>query len=1067
MKTLGIDLGPNSIGWALVEESDHPRLIDVGVRVFPEGVDNYDTSKELSRNEQRRNARMMRRQILRRRNRKRKVSAALVEAGLLPTDPHARQTLLRSDPFALRQRALIERLDPYDIGRVIYHLNQRRGFLSLRKTEAKADKEVEGMLAQINELERRMAGRTLGQTLFDDQHPSGAAKADPLVRLRGQHTRRSMIEGELLRIWEFQSKFHPELLSEGILYGSVGRQSAMRPREPIARDHPKTPLQQFGVHGLLFHQRPIYWPRSMIGACELEKGKRRCARADRAAQWFRILQEVNNLRYIDPGANEERALNEEQRKDLVAELAKRSEMTFDQVRRALGLVDSVRFNLERGDRSKLKGHETDSRLSHKSAFGPGWHQLAEKTKDGIVRELIHAELNENEARERLLAGGFGLTPDQVERLLTVQLPSGYVRFSLTAIEKLLPHLERGLVLMGKTDAEASALHAAGYLRRDELTRRIFERELPPLNKIHSGPLADLANPVVKAALYQLRKVVNAIVRAHGKPDAVHIEMARSIRMGLEARRRYNQRVQERGRERDEIARFLRENGVSVTRDAITKYQLWKQQGGYCIYSGTQIGFRDLFDGAVHVDHILPRSQTLDDSQMNKVVCLGSANDKKRQRSPYQWLASDPDQYNAVLQRAQSLPFPKRQRFIQKELDLDDFIQRQLVDTGYISRLAVNYLQMLIDQAHQVQGRKGQFTAELRHQWGLETVLEELPDSPAWHTKTSLRPGEKNRADHRHHAIDAIVVALTNRSRLQHLARMIEAGGVRATGEALPEPWPDLRDSVVARVKAVNISHAVRRGVRGALHEDTFYGPVRQPISGKPVEGQFVVRKPVESLSLAEIERVRDKGIRDLIIRQLGEAGIVFGRGQQKSSPKAFAEALADLHMTARDGRKIPIRRVRVLKSDLTIRPIRAGRHDEAFVRPGATHHLCLFEWEEPDAKGRRTKVRGAVFVTMLEARQRIKLAQPVIQKTHPSRADARFIMSLSGGELVLARWKGCSQPLLLTFKTAASTQGQIYFALHTDGRRSADQTKYVCNCNTIEATKVTVDPLGRIRWAND
>jgi hypothetical protein len=104
---------------------------------------------------------------------------------------------------------------------------------------------------------------------------------------------------------------------------------------------------------------------------------------------------------------------------------------------------------------------------------------------------------------------------------------------------------------------------------------------------------------------------------------------------------------------------------------------------------------------------------------------------------------------------------------------------------------------------------------------------------------------------------------------------------------------------------------------------------------------------------------------------------------------------------------------------------------------------------------------------MLEARQRIKLGQPVIQRAHPSRPDARFIMSLSSGELVLARWKGNPEPLLLTFKTAASTQGQIYFAQHTDARRSADQTKYVCNCNTIDARKVTVDPLGRIRWAND
>ena len=71
---LGLDLGPNSIGWALVNDEpkspSESKLINLGVRVFPEGVDNFDTSKELSRSEDRRIARGMRRQIRRRANRR-------------------------------------------------------------------------------------------------------------------------------------------------------------------------------------------------------------------------------------------------------------------------------------------------------------------------------------------------------------------------------------------------------------------------------------------------------------------------------------------------------------------------------------------------------------------------------------------------------------------------------------------------------------------------------------------------------------------------------------------------------------------------------------------------------------------------------------------------------------------------------------------------------------------------------------------------------------------------------------------------------------------------------------
>jgi hypothetical protein len=130
------------------------------------------------------------------------------------------------------------------------------------------------------------------------------------------------------------------------------------------------------------------------------------------------------------------------------------------------------------------------------------------------------------------------------------------------------------------------------------------------------------------------------------------------------------------------------------------------------------------------------------------------------------------------------------------------------------------------------------------------------------------------------------------------------------------------------------------------------------------------------------------------------------------------------------------------------------------VKPGSTHHLCIFEFEE-----RGKKKREAVFVTMLEATKRLKSGERVICRKHPERPDARFIMSLSSREMVLANWKG--EQKLLVFKTAASTQGQLYFVEHTDARRAGGQTKFVATANSLDARKVTVDPLGRIRWAND
>lgn len=1058
---MGIDLGPNSIGWALVDDGEERRLIDCGVRVFPEGVDAFDTAKESSRNEQRRTARMMRRQILRRRRRRRRVTEALVEAGLLPENAEARRLALATDPYPVRDRAIRERLEPFEIGRVLYHLNQRRGFLSLRKSEAARKKEVSGMLKEMDGLKNELGERTLGQYLLSLQHDAAGGSSGP-VRLRGRHTRREMIEDEFLRIWKHQRTFHPDLLTDGVLYGSVGAQDASHPRPPMPRDASRTWLQQFGLHGLVFHQRPIYWPRSMIGMCELEKGARRCPRADRAAQRFRMLQELNNLRWEDPLTHEERGLDAEQRAALLDYLARHDKLEFDRMRKLLGFIDSVKFNLERGDRKSIKGHETDRRVA--KAFGEGWFDLPDATRDGVVRELIHADLDEAAAQRRLQSD-YRLASEVVERLLRVDLPAGYVRFSRRAIEKLLPHLERGLVLMGKTDREESAMHAAGYCRPDEITRRLFDR-LPSLDQIRSGPLADLPNPVVKAALYELRRVVNAIVREHGKPDAIHVEMARSLKMSHVKRQEYSARVQERGRERDQVASLLREKGLSVSREAILRYQLWQEQDHRCVYSGRAISFEQLYGGEIDVDHILPYSRTLDDSQSNKVVCFRDANRDKGQRSPAEWLAgSDPARLEQILQHARSLPWTKRRRLSQKEVVLDEFIARQLVDTGYIARLAVVYLKLIIDADHDVQGRKGEYTAELRHQWGLDNILQELPDSPAWQARNDLRPGEKNRADHRHHAIDAIVIALTNRSRLHHLARIRREGGVRVTGERLPDPWTDFRQSVLDRIRAVNVSHRVRRGVRGALHEDTFYGPVRDRRTGQPQPEQFVVRKPLDALSLNEIERIRDAGIRRLVMRRLEEHGIAFGRGAEGVSPKRFQEALRDLRMPS----GVPIRRVRVLRKDGTICPIRAGRRDEAWVKPGKTHHLCIFEWDENDRRGRTRTVRDAVFVTMLEARRRIHLGQPIVQRVHPQRPDARFVLSLSPGELVLGTIGESASMRVWLLKTSVATEQKLTFASATDARKSRDYQQFRCTINTLGADvrKVTVDPLGRIRWAND
>ena len=155
---LGLDVGANSIGWALVavEEGRPARSAAAGVRVFAAGVEgDIASGRDQSRAKTRREARLRRRMLERRGRRLDKLGHLLQQAGLLPagdlTSADAAMRFFadldrslfpeqarRADPhvlpYRLRARALDEGLTPYELGRALYHLAQRRGFASNRRT---------------------------------------------------------------------------------------------------------------------------------------------------------------------------------------------------------------------------------------------------------------------------------------------------------------------------------------------------------------------------------------------------------------------------------------------------------------------------------------------------------------------------------------------------------------------------------------------------------------------------------------------------------------------------------------------------------------------------------------------------------------------------------------------------------------------------------------------------------------------------------------------------------------------------------------------------------------------
>ena len=1042
---LGLDIGSNSIGWALARDGGEDVIgpIAMGARVFPEGVDRDQTGGEVSKNEERRVKRGMRRQTTRRARRKKRLRLALIHAGLFPADPAQQKQLLDStDPYSLRSKALAEPLTPYELGRLLMHLNQRRGFLSNRKSDG-GKKETSETLEKISALATEMGENTLGQHLAQIHQ-------DPHARLRGRHTRRDMFLTEFEKIWDAQKAFHPSLLTDKL---KLGRHAALKyPHEPIPHSKAVSLLDEFGLHGLIFFQRPMYWPASVVGRCELEPRENRAPRADRRFQLFRILQEVNHLRIIGQNGDQ-RPLNDIQRTKLIQLLSTSADAPFDKIRKTLDLLEGELLNLERGERKKLDGHKTDALLSKPKFFGKNWAKLPDQTRNEIVQSLIH---DEEETILLKAQNNWNCPPELSETLAKTLLPEGYASFSIKAIEKLTPYLEKGMVLMANDETD-SALHAAGYLRRDQ-------KVVNPRQTLPDLP-DDITNPLVRQALRQVRKLIHCVIREHGMPDAIHIELAREVHGGAEQRANTTRKMRENETRRDAARKAIEALGYKPSREAVTRYLLWKDQKEHCLYSGRAISTVQLFGGEIDIDHILPYPRSLDDSQSNKVVCFREENQAKGDRTPYEWLAlSHPAKYEAILQRTKALPpharLAKLDRVSRKELELNEFINRQLTDTAYITRKVHEYLRQLGTDVVCV---KGQHTAELRHLWGINELLRD--------DGLNL----KNREDHRHHAVDALVIALTNRSTLQSLSRYWKARSEFARDQQrrtqLAPPSGSFRDDVQALVDQIIVSHKPRRRVAGALHEETIYGPTHKPEKGKPgdrghaknwteTEGTFVLRKQLTSLTPAEVLKIRDEQVKTLVINRLKQHGID-PENSGKIPPAVWAEPLRMVGKRGAEGSpNAPvIKTVRILKNDQTIRPIRGG---SAWVKPGNTHHICLFEI--PGKNGKKN-TRDMVSVPMIDAIKRAQAGLPIISRLHPTIPDARFLFSLSWGESVNATIKGRED--IYIYRTSASTQGQIYFVAQNDARPSSLATKYVVNANTLNGEKVRVDYLGNVKRAKD
>ena len=932
---LGLDVGTNSIGWAAVrlgEDGEPIGLLDMGVRIFPAG---RDPQSEASNAVERRMARGQRRRRDRYLDRQRKLMDCLIEYGLMPSNKSERKALEDLDPYDLRARALDEALRPHELGRALFHLGQRRGFKSNRKAQGKDESEESETLKSIGALRRRIQDskvRTLGEFLAQRLERGETIRAREGVDLRAD---RAMYESEFDCVRKAQEPHHS-------LSGA----------------------QWDALHDAIFFQRDL--KPVDPGQCLLEPEEERAAKALPAFQEFRMLQEVNNLR-VRVGIEPERPLDDGERERAMKRLRSGSEIKLTDGKdnkpakppRDLKLPAGATFNLAAGGRKSIKGDEAAVRLMRtrksrtepaRDVFGDRWLRMPLDERNEIVRFLLDtADLEEV---RRKATAEWGMDDSQAEILANASLPSGYGNLSEKAICKLLPHLETGLVY-------PKAVEAAGYPSHSDfrsgaaLDRLPYYGEVLPRDAVGADPGKDpkidgeaarygrIANPTVHIGLNQLRRVVNALIDAYGKPDDVVVELARELKMSREDKQRRN-REQREGRDRNDRYREMLDSAEEeVTADTLRKLRLWEEQEGVCPYTGRQLSFEMVVSEQTEIDHILPFSRTLDNATSNMVVCVAAANRDKGDRSPYEAFGHSPAgyDYEAILANAAKLPANKRWRFDENAMERyegeRDFLDRHLNETGYLSRTARSYLAHLYDEKgegrNRVRAVPGRMTALLRRGWGLEGMLRVTED------------GEitgKQRDDHRHHAIDAFVVANTTQGLLHRFARASAAPGSRAE-ERLDSvakeatPWlgfdrSELKPFLDKLVVSYKLDHGTPGGGKttGQLHNETAYGLIERLEDGAY---RVVTRKKLSDVKRrSDLDSVRDTALRAALL------GLWDSIDAEKDAERAavFAARAATEGVMVGNARQ-RVRHVRVTDKQ-TVIPIRdsEGRPYKGYVSGG-------------------------------------------------------------------------------------------------------------------------------------
>ena len=748
---LGLDIGIGSVGVGILNKVTG-EIIHKNSRIFP--------AAQAENNLVRRTNRQGRRLTRRKKHRIVRLNRLFEESGLI-TD--FTKISINLNPYQLRVKGLTDELSNEELFIALKNMVKHRGISYLDDASDDGNSSIGDYAQIVKENSKQLETKTPGQIQLERYQTYGQLRGDFTVEKDGKKHRlinvfpTSAYRSEALRILQTQQEFNPQITDEFInryleiltgkrkYYHGPGNEKS-RTDYGRYRTSGETLDNIFGI---------------LIGKCTFYPDEFRAAKASYTAQEFNLLNDLNNLTV----PTETKKLSKEQKNQIINYVKNEKAMgpakLFKYIAKLLScdVADIKGYRIDKSGKAEI--HTFEAYRKMKTLETLDIEQMDRETLDKLAYVLTLNTEREGiqEALEHEFADG-SFSQKQVDELVQFRKANssifgkGWHNFSVKLMMELIPELyetseEQMTILtrLGKQKTTSSS-NKTKYIDEKLLTEEIY-------------------NPVVAKSVRQAIKIVNAAIKEYGDFDNIVIEMARETNEDDE--KKAIQKIQKANKDEKDAAMLKAANQYNGKaelphsvfhghKQLATKIRLWHQQGERCLYTGKTISIHDLINNPnqFEVDHILPLSITFDDSLANKVLVYATANQEKGQRTPYQALDSMDDAWSfrelkAFVRESKTLSNKKKEYLLTEE-DISKFdvrkkfIERNLVDTRYASRVVLNALQEHF-RAHKIDTKvsvvRGQFTSQLRRHWGIE----------------------KTRDTYHHHAVDALIIAASSQLNL--------------------------------------------------------------------------------------------------------------------------------------------------------------------------------------------------------------------------------------------------------------------------------------------------------------